>query len=116
MSPLALLIFRVTEASCHRNCPKYINIRTLLPHPDTNPIIASQCLHMSASERLPEQAVSMILEADTVFLGTVYNALPEDAELYPSHLGMNQRGGRPGFVRISPSDGRTAVLPDFSGD
>jgi len=28
---------------------------------------------------------------------------------------MNHRGGLPGFVRVRPSDGRTVVLPDFSG-
>lgn len=58
----------------------------------------------------------MIREADTTFIGTVYIAPPEDAELFPSHLGMNQRGGLPGFVRVAPSDGRTVVVPDFSGD
>jgi hypothetical protein len=28
---------------------------------------------------------------------------------------MNQRGGLPGFIRVLPSDGRTLVLPDYSG-
>lgn len=29
---------------------------------------------------------------------------------------MNARGGLPGFIRVSPSDGRTIVLPDYSGN
>lgn len=29
---------------------------------------------------------------------------------------MNARGGLPGFLRVSPSDGRTIVLPDYSGN
>ena len=29
---------------------------------------------------------------------------------------MNQRGGRPGFIRVVPSDGRTVILPDYSGN
>jgi hypothetical protein len=29
---------------------------------------------------------------------------------------MNVRSGSPGFVRVSPSDGRTLILPDYSGN
>lgn len=29
---------------------------------------------------------------------------------------MNARGGLPGFIRVRPSDGRTVVLPDYSGN
>lgn len=29
---------------------------------------------------------------------------------------MNVRSGLPGFVRVSPSDGRTVILPDYSGN
>lgn len=29
---------------------------------------------------------------------------------------MNARGGLPGFIRVSPCDGRTIVLPDYSGN
>jgi hypothetical protein len=60
------------------------------------------------------EAIAFILESDTVWLGTTH-AAAEEAQLHPSHLGMNHRGGRPGFIRVKPSDGRTVVLPDFSG-
>jgi NAD(P)H-flavin reductase len=29
---------------------------------------------------------------------------------------MNARSGLPGFIRVSPSDGRTVVIPDYSGN
>ncbi|KAF8878469.1 hypothetical protein CPB84DRAFT_1794099 [Gymnopilus junonius] len=61
-------------------------------------------------------SVALILESDTVWFGTAYIASNDESSEYPSHLGMNHRGGRPGFMRVKPSDGRTVVLPDFSGD
>ena len=70
---------------------------------------------MNQEDRLPDELISHILDSDMVFLGTSYVAPPEAAEDFPSHVGMNHRGGLPGFVRIRPSDGRTVVLPDFSG-
>ncbi|KAJ7646631.1 hypothetical protein FB45DRAFT_780955 [Roridomyces roridus] len=105
---------RVNEAI--GNCPKYINVRDLVPHPQTNPRIAYRHLHLSPDERLPDEVVSFITNADTLFVGTTYQAHAVDAILYPSHLGMNQRGGRPGFTRVVPSDARTVVMPDFSGN
>ncbi|KAI3615296.1 oxidoreductase fad nad-binding protein [Moniliophthora roreri] len=97
------------------NCPKYINARDLIPHPDTSPHIKYKIPHLTRQDRLPQEIVDFIHEADTVFLGTVY-AATDEKELYPSHVGMNQRGGRPGFVRVSPADGRTLVVPDYSGN
>ena len=97
-----------------RNCPKYINVRDLVPFSDTHPRVVYRCLDLSVNERLPEDVISFIHGSDTLFLGTLYNA-GEDADRYPSHVGMNQRGGNPGFARIQPSDGRTLVIPDYSG-
>ncbi|EGN93897.1 hypothetical protein SERLA73DRAFT_115348 [Serpula lacrymans var. lacrymans S7.3] len=98
------------------NCPKYINVRDLIPHPVTNPKILHRRLELAVNERLPEELISFVHEADTVFLGTSYEATEQDTLAFPSHLGMNQRGGRQGFVRVSPSDGRTLILPDYSGN
>jgi hypothetical protein len=72
--------------------------------------------HLSPEDRLPDEIIAFIQQADTVFFGSMYTARTEDKELFPSHVGMNQRGGRPGFIRVSPSDGRTVVLPDYSGN
>ena len=70
---------------------------------------------MSDSDRLPDEIIDFIHTSDTVFIGTSYHAKPEDALFFPSHVGQNQRGGRQGFVRAKRSDGRTVVLPDYSG-
>ncbi|KAF5377819.1 hypothetical protein D9615_006810 [Tricholomella constricta] len=98
------------------NCPKYINLRDLIPHPNTSPKVVHNVQNLDTSERLPDDVISFIKESDTVFLGTTYKARDDEAARYPSHLGMNQRGGRKGFIRVMPSDGRTVVLPDFSGN
>ncbi|KAI0059565.1 hypothetical protein BV25DRAFT_1860144 [Artomyces pyxidatus] len=96
------------------NCPKYINIRDLEPYPDARPEIAYKNLDVRG--RLPDEIISFILEADTIFIGSTYKADPNDAKLFPSHVGANQRGGLPGFVRVLPSDGHTIVVPDYSGN
>jgi hypothetical protein len=99
----------------NRNCPKYINVRDLVPQLKTSPTVAREDLQLSDSERLPDELITFIQDADTAFLGTHYEASQDEAKLYPSHLGMNHRGGLPGFIRVRPSDGRTVVVPDFSG-
>jgi hypothetical protein len=99
----------------NRNCPKYITLRELTPFAAASPVVVEDRSHLAVEERLSDDAVAFILESDTVFFGTAYAASREESRLHPSHLGMNHRGGRPGFIRVKPSDGRTVVLPDFSG-
>jgi ferredoxin-NADP reductase len=60
--------------------------------------------------------IKFITDADTVFIGSVYKSERLTADMYPSHAGMNARGGLPGFIRVSPHDRRTVVLPDYSGN
>ncbi|KAI0258193.1 hypothetical protein BC834DRAFT_836174 [Gloeopeniophorella convolvens] len=96
------------------NCPKYINVRDLIPHPDTHPTVTYRELDFEG--RLPDEFISFIHEADTFFLGSSYVSSPANSTRFPSHVGMNHRGGRPGFVRVRPTDGRTIILPDFSGN
>ncbi|KAJ7592954.1 hypothetical protein C8J56DRAFT_779465 [Mycena floridula] len=98
------------------NCPKYINLRQFSPYPETSPKVAFKVLDMASSERLPDELIKFIVASDTVFLGTTYHAPDSEAQQFPSHLGMNQRGGRRGFIRVLPSDGRSIILPDFSGN
>lgn len=73
---------------------------------------------MSPTDRLPPDVISFIHAADTIWLGSAYLVDPtsSDAKLFPSHLGINHRGGRPGWVRVKPSDGCTLVIPDYSGN
>ena len=97
-----------------RNCPKYINVRELDPHPDTHPVIVHQVRNLADGERLPEEVAEFVRQADTIFIGSYYQARPEDSMRFPSHVGQNQRGGRKGWVRVR-NDGRTVVVPDYSG-
>jgi ferredoxin-NADP reductase/predicted pyridoxine 5'-phosphate oxidase superfamily flavin-nucleotide-binding protein len=98
------------------NCPKYINVRELVPSA-TDPVVVHERLNiLDPLEPLPEDVLSFIRESDTTFIGTTYQASKELEGIFPSHLGMNQRGGRAGFIRVKPSDRRTVVLPDFSGN
>ncbi|KAF5348526.1 hypothetical protein D9756_009680 [Leucocoprinus leucothites] len=97
------------------NCPKYINVRDLEPRVERNINVVYNQRHLSIEDRLPDDAINFIHERDTVFLGTSYVPPPELASKYPPHVGMNHRGGLPGFVRIR-NDGRTLVLPDYSGN
>ncbi|TDL22199.1 hypothetical protein BD410DRAFT_788922 [Rickenella mellea] len=107
---------RVNVNQAIGNCPKYINVRDLVGQPQTSPEVAYRKLKLTESDRLPEELISFIHTSDTTFIGTSYEAPSEDANRYPSHVGMNSRGGRQGFIRVKPSDGRTVVLPDFSGN
>ncbi|XP_006462985.1 hypothetical protein AGABI2DRAFT_207677 [Agaricus bisporus var. bisporus H97] len=97
------------------NCPKYINVRELEPRTQRKPTVIHDRRSLLVEDRLPEAMVDFILSCDTVFIGSSYVAAPEDREKYPSHVGMNHRGGLPGFVRVR-KDRRTVVLPDFSGN
>lgn len=97
------------------NCPKYINLRDLEPRTDRQPEVVYNKLSLAAEAKLPADVVQFILSRDTVFIGTSYVAKPETSEKYPSHVGMNHRGGLAGFVRVR-NDGRTVVLPDYSGE
>ncbi|KAH6915723.1 oxidoreductase FAD/NAD(P)-binding protein [Coprinopsis sp. MPI-PUGE-AT-0042] len=95
------------------NCPKYITIHSVEPHPDTNPVLVYDKPDMGFLERLPSDIVDFIQSADTIWLGSYYQS---SSPSHTSHLGVNHRGGRTGWVRIKPSDGRTLVVPDWSGN
>ncbi|SJL04308.1 uncharacterized protein ARMOST_07671 [Armillaria ostoyae] len=99
------------------NCPKYIPLRELVPY-QGSPMTVFDKHHLPDNDELPhsQAVISFIQSCDTTFFGTTYAATEDDASWFPSHLGMNIRGGRPGFVRVRPSDKRTLVLPDFSGN
>ncbi|KAJ5369274.1 uncharacterized protein N7496_009034 [Penicillium cataractarum] len=98
------------------NCPKYINIRKLDPYPHTRPVVAYRNQQLSPHEKLPDEVVDFILQADTAFIASFYKSEKRTADMYPSHAGMNARSGLPGFMRVRPSDGRTVVIPDYSGN
>ncbi|THG96690.1 hypothetical protein EW026_g5186 [Hermanssonia centrifuga] len=108
--------FKVIVNQAIGNCPKYINVRELDPNPSTNPAVLYEKTQISPDERLPDELIAFIHAADTAFMGSSYQALGEDEKQFPSHVGHNTRGGRRGFMRVMPSDGKTIILPDYSGD
>ncbi len=96
-------------------CPKYINLREIEPYPCADPRTIHERRELQSNERLPQDVIDFINSADTAYIGTSYVARPEDENIFPSHVGTNHRGGRPGFIRVRPSDGRTLVLPNYNG-
>ncbi|PYI05163.1 hypothetical protein BO78DRAFT_447783 [Aspergillus sclerotiicarbonarius CBS 121057] len=107
------------------NCPKYINTRTLTPHPTTNPTITHHHPHLPtpSSHRLPPEIITFIHTADTIFLATISTPNPNSTNSnttnptpQPPHAGLNARSGLPGFTRVLPSNPPTIILPDYSGN
>ena len=108
--------------SSYSNCPKYINVRTLVPKSiSSSPsLLASHELSPTPNDshcHLPQEAIDLIHEADLVFIATVYSSQSGDEEIDPSRAGANCRGGKPGFVRVEDSpQGSVVYLPDYSGN
>lgn len=100
-----------------RNCPKYINIRKLIPYRrHTRLVVAHRQQNLTPHQRLPKEVIEFVLKSDTVFVGSIYKSEGSKSTMFHSHAGVNVRSGLPGFVRVSPSDGRTLILPDYSGN
>lgn len=101
------------------NCPKYINVRHLEPCPSPSRILDSS-LSLAPGEPLPKPALLHIAACDLVYLSTRYISHKSPSL---SRVGLNHRGGRPGFVRAAfdpeayGGKGATAIyLPDYSGN
>ncbi|SJX60615.1 uncharacterized protein SRS1_11863 [Sporisorium reilianum f. sp. reilianum] len=102
------------------NCPKYINTRRLVPHPDHSPVMLHKALDLAPGESLPPDTLQHIAQADAIFLATRYTSPVQT--IFKSHLGINIRGGKPGFLRIATEtvmnekQRQVAYLPDYSGN
>ncbi|WP_299669440.1 pyridoxamine 5'-phosphate oxidase family protein [uncultured Ruegeria sp.] len=100
------------------NCPKYITMRTLTYEKRTAELAhESFDAHTSA---LPDNAKAVVNRASTVFLATKHIG-DEGTSGTQSDMGVNHRGGTPGFARIydEASEGQITtylVLPDHSGN
>lgn len=97
------------------NCPKYITVRTL-EHCERNASLVIDCLD-SFNTALPKAAKALIENASTAFLATKHTSADDEQ----SDMGLNHRGGMPGFVRVyeqHDSEGVNTylVLPDHSGN
>ncbi|KAJ3562452.1 hypothetical protein NP233_g9565 [Leucocoprinus birnbaumii] len=96
-------------------CPKYIGVRGLEPFSGAEPRTIHAKPHLEHNEQLPQDVIDFLNTADTAYLGTSFVARPDEEEMFPSRVGTNHRGGRPGFVRVR-NDRRTLVLPNYGGN
>lgn len=100
------------------NCPKYITVRSLEYVRRTAEL--SYDGFDTITSALPADAKSLIDRASTVFLATKHIA-EGDASDTQTDIGVNHRGGAPGFTRIyeKVEGGQVTtylVLPDHSGN
>ena len=113
------------------NCPKYITTRSLAPYPRVADVVLDQ--FDAISDPLPESLKALIAKASTVFLATRHVPDSSRSALDNADMGLNHRGGAPGFVRLyevineTPDEARPnrfldgpvttyLVLPDHSGN
>jgi len=112
------------------NCPKYITIRSLKAKARLPQLVLDNFNHLN--EPLTDSAKELIDQASTVFLATKHVPDESDSQRSRADMGLNHRGGAPGFVRvyeeISDLKNRSSsskhpsqvlsylVLPDYSGN
>lgn len=101
------------------NCPKYITVRSLV-HESREAELALDSFD-ALTAALPDAAKDLIARASTVFLATKHSAQADESSENQGDMGLNHRGGAPGFVRVyeeTSGGGVTTylVLPDHSGN
>lgn len=101
------------------NCPKYITVRSL-KHEVREAELAFDNFEAITSS-LPDDAKALIDRASTTFLATKHMGDQVGASSDQRDMGLNHRGGAPGFVRLyEEEDGGVItsylVLPDHSGN
>ncbi|OKL56242.1 hypothetical protein UA08_08544 [Talaromyces atroroseus] len=96
----AQLVVKIEESL--GNCPKYLHKTHIVPAVPEPRLI-------SASPRLPPQALKLVNDADCFFISSYHQDTDMDT---------NYRGGPPGFVRVISADSKGAVLvyPEYSGN
>lgn len=101
------------------NCPKYITVRSLEHEARDAEMVLDGFDAPTAA--LPDTAKDLIARASTVFLATKHSVQDRESSIDHEDMGLNHRGGAPGFVRVFEErgdDGVTTylVLPDHSGN
>jgi uncharacterized protein len=97
---------RILVKQSYGNCPQYIQARVLELATANQP--ATKTTSSRQFEVFDSMAQSMIENADTCFITTVY------LDELVGGVDVSHRGGKPGFVRID--DDRTLTIPDFVGN
>ncbi|MGL6314105.1 hypothetical protein [Vibrio sp. WXL103] len=101
------------------NCPKYITVRSLEYHQRNAQIVFDHFETLNVE--LPKFSKALINEASTLFLATKHTSKDVGASQSQQDMGLNHRGGTPGFVRlyqecIEENVTTFLTLPDHSGN
>lgn len=101
------------------NCPKYITVRSLRHETRDAEIVLDG--YAAFTSPLPEAFKALIGRASTVFLATKHAPEGGGEADDQRDMGLNHRGGAPGFVRLYEDQTGGAVrtyliLPDHSGN
>ncbi|MEP3423025.1 MAG: hypothetical protein ABJN35_14900 [Erythrobacter sp.] len=101
------------------NCPKYITVRSLEHEPRKAELALDNFDALTTP--LPDASSDLIARASTVFLATKHSSQTDKSSEDRGDMGLNHRGGAPGFVRVyeeTSGNGTTTylVLPDHSGN
>ena len=99
--------FVLEVQQCFGNCPKYIQARQAQFAQDRMAMPMTQ-----AGQALDEPARSLLARADTFFIATAHPQA--GAEDRAQGVDISHRGGKPGFVHVSPTD--VLSVPDFHGN
>ena len=102
------------------NCPKYITVRSL-EHDARTAELVTDSGDMLLTSPLLEAGKDLINRASTLFLATKHTPENSDNIDNETDMGLNHRGGAPGFVRLyeETHNGKTTtylILPDHSGN
>jgi len=103
--------FGVAVDQSFGNCPQYIQARAPQGPRSKSATPRAQAL----GHTLDAVAESIVRRADTIFIAS---ASPKAGSADPVEgVDVNHRGGRPGFVRVETTNGRSVLtIPDFVGN
>jgi hypothetical protein len=106
--------FAVRVDQSFGNCPQYIQARQPVFLAEPSSIVASRPVRVEGA-LLSADATALVRRADTFFIAT---ASPAAGNSDPVEgVDVSHRSGKPGFVRVDESDGRTVLTsPDFRGN
>ena len=96
-----------------------INRRIFAPSELAPKLLSTSLPQTAVGQPLPDMALEVVSKADLIYLATRHTG---DLSAYPpdrSLMGMNNRGGRRGFVRHFYDEEKEMsclVIPDFSGN
>jgi predicted pyridoxine 5'-phosphate oxidase superfamily flavin-nucleotide-binding protein len=96
--------FAVDVQQSFGNCPRYIQVRQLLP------VVRRPGAALRFDAALPARARELLASSSTLFVASASGA---DAHGAAAGLDISHRGGPPGFARL---EGSVLSIPDYNGN